>query len=262
MDSRGAGRLYEQLGDTPLAADGLRPGGLALTERALAFCLFAPGSRILDIGCGTGVTLHYLDAVHGLAAVGIDLSSVRVAEARRKNLSLPVIRGGGDGLPFCRATFDAVILECTLSLMEAPVRTLDECYRVLRDDGRIIISDIYARNPTGVPQLRSLPAPSCLRGAFDPHELERSLLSAGFEIDLWEDHSDLLKQFAVQFVWTYGSLDNFWAAASGSSAQSDEVRDVVRESRPGYFLLVGRSKTTGDRRAGEPSTGSREGHTA
>jgi arsenite methyltransferase len=257
MGSEGTGRLYEQLGATSLAEDGIRPGGLALTERAVAYCLFTPGSRVLDIGCGSGVTVHHLHGVHRLGAVGIDPSPALVAEARRKNPSRPVIRGRGDRLPFCSASFHGVILECVLSLMEDPVRTLEECNRVLRDDGRIILSDIYARNPAGVPELRRLSTRSCLTGALDLRELERALLSAGFEIDLWEDHSDRLKEFAVQFIWTCGSLDNFWAAASGSATQAEQVRASVRESRPGYFLLVGHKETPGDRHA---STNRQPGH--
>ncbi|MEJ2718290.1 MAG: methyltransferase domain-containing protein [Deltaproteobacteria bacterium] len=260
MSSAGHGTVYEHLGATRLAADGIRPGGLALTTRALSYCLFAPGSRLLDIGCGSGVTLHHLHSVHRLVAVGIDPSPQLVAEARRKNPSLPVIRGGGGNLPFCGESFDGAILECTLSLMENPVGALDECRRVLRHGGRIILSDLYARNPAGIPGLRSLSEHCCLRGALDPHELERSLLSAGFEIDLWEDHSDLLKQFAFQFIWTYGSLDNLWVAASQSTSEGEEVRTSVRESRPGYFLLVGHRKTLNKPASRQgPPTGPQEG---
>lgn len=231
--------IYEHLGCTPLAADGIRPGGLKLTERGLTYCRFAPESVVLDIGCGTGVTLEHLHSAHGLRAVGIDPSSLLVTGAQARNPSLAVVRGRGDTLPFSSESFDGVILECTLSLIEDHSTALNECHRALRAGGRLIVSDLYVRNPEGIAELRSLPLDCCLRGARHQDELAHSVRSAGFAMDVWEDHSDLLREFAVQIIWSYGSMESFLGLENGQKGDGDRVRTSIERSRPGYFLLVG-----------------------
>lgn len=232
-------KVYERLATTPLAAAGIRPGGMELTERALAFCPFAAGSVLLDIGCGSGVTLSYLQGVHGLTCVGIDASPVLLSEAGKRSPSVGLTCAHARRVPFRGNVFDGVILECTLSLMGDRVGTLREAHRVLRPRGRIILSDVYARNPRGIPRLRNLPMDCCLRGAMSQERSLEHVRAAGFEIDLWEDHSDLLKEFAVQLVWSYGSVAKFLGLGDEHWAGHQAAAESIRESRPGYFLLIG-----------------------
>lgn len=232
--------VYEQLGTTALAAAGIRPGGSVLTERALHYCGFAPQARILDIGCGNGATLAHMQEAHGLQAMGIDLSPVLLDEARRRHTSLTLILGTGERLPFPGASFDGVILECTLSLMADGMEALRECYRVLKPGGRIIVSDLYIRNEDARSRLTSLPGNCCLKGARTGDGVPGDLATAGFEILFWEDHSDVLKEFAVKLVWSYGSIPDFLGLSHAREPVREEVRDSIRECRPGYFLLVGR----------------------
>lgn len=58
--------IYDRFGITEMADDGIRPGGLRLTERALEFCRFPAQVPVLDVGCGNGATVHYLRTVHNL----------------------------------------------------------------------------------------------------------------------------------------------------------------------------------------------------
>lgn len=232
-------KVYERFATTPLAAAGIRPGGTELTERALAYCTFDAGSFLLDIGCGNGVTLSYLQAVHGLTGVGIDASPVLLSEAGKRSPGVRLTCARGHRVPFRGNVFDGVILECTLSLIDDRVGALREAHRVLRSRGRIILSDVYARNPRGIPKLRSLPMDCCLRGAMSQERLLEHVRAAGFEIDLWEDHSDLLKEFAVQLVWSYGSVADFLGLGDEHWAGQEVAGESIRESRPAYFLLIG-----------------------
>ena len=56
------------------SADIFRPGGLDLTRRLAECCAFSCQSKIVDIGCGTGVTVEYLRSRYNVNAVGVDLS--------------------------------------------------------------------------------------------------------------------------------------------------------------------------------------------
>ena len=125
-----------------VTGDAIRPGGLALTERAAGFCDFSKGSGIVDIGCGFGTTLNYLRDRHDFRVCGIDISA-RLSESHGQ----PVIQASADSLPFGAGVFDGVFCECVLSLLSFPENALCEFHRVLQPGGYLVLSDIYLRNP-------------------------------------------------------------------------------------------------------------------
>lgn len=231
--------LFDEIAGTPSAAEGIRPGGLALTQRALRVAQLTRGDAVLDIGCGTGVSVAYLSREHGIRAVGMDASPWLVNRGKSAEPALPLLRAAGERLPFPDGSFDAVLLECTLSLIADREQVLDECYRVLTPRGRLIVTDLYARNADAIEGLRSLWVSSCLKGALDKNQFIRECAFAGFGFACFEDHSHLLRDFAAEMIWTYGSLDEFWTAAGASGGDIGEVRHAISEARPGYFLLVG-----------------------
>ena len=71
--------------DQPFAVSGIRPGGIELTTTAVALANLQPGDRVLDVGCGTGVTVRHLSAQLGIEAFGIDSSHLLVARAKARN---------------------------------------------------------------------------------------------------------------------------------------------------------------------------------
>ena len=241
MTSEHYRNLFEQLSDLPFTSEGIRPGGLELTQRGLALARLAPDDAVLDIGCGTGVTVAFLRE-QSIRAMGIDSSAILLARGRSQNTGLPLLLGEGEALPFANESFDAVLLECALSLVQDRMRVFLECHRVLKPLGRIIVTDIYARNPEAVPKLRSLSVRSCLRGAIDKDQFFHESSEAGFGNVCFEDHSDLLRDFVFQMIWTYGSLEPFRSGAASCAADCGQFHRAVRRARPGYFLCVG-SKT-------------------
>ncbi len=126
-------RIYEQLGLGELADEPIRPGGLELTVRAVALAGWTLGARVLDLGCGTGTALRYLLGQVGFGACGIDPSSVLLAQGRRRDADLPMIRARGEDLPFAVGSLDGVLAECSLSLAADGDRVLRECARVMKD---------------------------------------------------------------------------------------------------------------------------------
>jgi ubiquinone/menaquinone biosynthesis C-methylase UbiE len=231
--------MFEQISNAAFTATGIRPGGLDLTQQALARSKLAAGSRVLDVGCGTGVTVEYLLYEHVIRAVGIDLSSMLVAQGKARDAALPLFVGDAGVLPFSDASFDGVLLECTLSLVRDREGVLTECHRVLKPLGRLIVTDLYARNPEAIGALRRLSLQSCLKGALNKNELIRECSVVGFELKCFEDYSDMLRDFAAQIVWTYGSLDRFWTETGATCVDLGWIRSAIREARPGYFLYVG-----------------------
>jgi len=164
--------------------DAIRPGGLALTERAAGFCGFSKGGRIVDIGCGFGVTLSHLRDRHDFRVCGIDISDLLI-ESRGQ----PVIQASADCLPFGDDVFDGLFCECVLSLLPLPENALSEFHRVLQPGGYLVLSDIYLRNPGEIQKQKIVGQPSCLSGATAQSEQIALVKEQGFELLLWEDHS-------------------------------------------------------------------------
>ena len=130
--------LYETEALRGVTGSAIRPGGLALTQKAADWCAFAPGARILDVGCGLGETVAYLSRVHHLRAVGLDASSLLLGEGRFADPDRPLIRGQAQTLPFADRVFQGLFCECVLSLVADPGAVLAEFHRVLAKDGLLV----------------------------------------------------------------------------------------------------------------------------
>ena len=232
-------RVYEQPALRQATGETIRPGGLALTDKALALCTLPPGARVLDVGCGSGATVEHLRAHHSLIAFGLDLSAMLLQSGHRQNPTLPLVQASGERVPFASGQLDAIIAECSLSVMANANQVLKEFKRALKADGLLILSDVYARNPDGLSALQHLPPDTCLSGAISQVQLSERLQAHGFQITLWQDHSAALRQLAVQLIMAHGSMQQFWQQTASAGAAS-EIERATAKIKPGYYLLLAR----------------------
>ncbi|MHB1652630.1 MAG: DVU_1556 family methyltransferase [Desulfitobacteriaceae bacterium] len=233
-------KLYESPVLRQVTGETLRPGGFSLTERALQICAFQAGAKILDVGCGSGATVELLRQGFNLEAVGVDPSPFQLELGKQRNPSLPLVLGVGENLPFAAAEMDGVLAECTLSLMTDLRVTIGEIHRVLKDGGRLVVNDVYARNPEGIAGIRRMGVSTCLRGALLKEELVNLLKDQGFEILHWEDHTGLLKQLTGQMIFTFGSMNNFWLKSTSCTVDPAATQQALRQAKVGYFQLIAR----------------------
>ncbi|MEW6265545.1 MAG: DVU_1556 family methyltransferase [Thermodesulfobacteriota bacterium] len=231
--------LYETRAMRAVTGPGPRPGGTELTRRALAVCGFSAGAMVLDAGCGPGATLTLLDREYGLRATGLDPSPRLLDECRASGVEAALISGRAEDLPLADETADGVFCECVLSLIVEPEAALREFARVLKPGGRLVISDLYARNQGVVFAPTRRPGTCCLEGVREREAILASVSSAGFDVIAWEDHSPLLKQLAARLVFEHGSLSAFWETLGGGR----ETERLARRTRPGYYLLLARKGT-------------------
>lgn len=215
-----------------------RPGGLELTARGLVLAKLDSGTRVLDMGCGTGATLDYLDSI-GVRGLGVDCSAEALSVRDRKTRPTRIV-ASAEQLPFPDESFDGVLLECTLSLVKDQALALAECARVLVDDGRLVISDLYARRPEAIANVRALSS-CCAAGMLLHEELAAMLGQTGFHVEVWEDHSRALRECAARYIFEHGSTQGLWNCGPQTS---DAIDSAMRSARAGYFLLVARRLAT------------------
>ena len=101
------------------------------------------GGRILEIGVGTGLSFDDYDATTEIT--GIDMSEPMIARARERLNSgrYPFVKDlqvmDAQAMTFPDATFDCVVGQFVITLVEDPERVLSECARVVRPGGQIIL---------------------------------------------------------------------------------------------------------------------------
>jgi arsenite methyltransferase len=215
----------------------LRPGGLDLTERLLALCELPVEPSILDVGCGVGGTVEYLLEIGLIHVTGIDRSELLLRNGIHQYPKLSLACAFGETLPIEGNRMDAILAECSLSAMSNTEGVLTEFHRVLRPDGKLALSDVYVRNPEGLPALRTLPLNCGVRDATTRAELMARLQARGFEILAWEDHTETLKYLAAQIIFSHGSMDEFWCC-SESGIDPMDIQIAIRKAKLGYYLLA------------------------
>lgn len=227
-----------------------RPGGLELTEKGIEIAGLKPTDKILDIGCGEGDSLAHIKEKYGVEGEGIDmnLESIRIAKEKHKDLVFKM--GDGEFLDdYSSFTFDAVMMECVLSLINLPDEALHEAFCVLKKGGKLILSDLYYKNPepnmvkaVKIEAQRQSKMPkkegSCeegverfvdfrLKGAFLEEPLKNQLREIGYDIVSFEDRSKDLDNYIAQCLMDGMTIDDIKCNA-----------DLKNRKDIGYFLLV------------------------
>jgi SAM-dependent methyltransferase len=121
------------------------PAGAAVFPSEVA-CL-APLLRGLprpwaEIGVGSGRFAAALGV-----DVGLDPAAAPLALARSRGIR--VVRGVGEHLPFQAGAFGAVLIVVTACFADDPAALLAEARRVVRQDGAVVLGEVFAESPWG-----------------------------------------------------------------------------------------------------------------
>lgn len=122
---------------TRLGAGSAHPGGFTATLEQLRRFPLPPGSRVLEVGCGTGRTSCHL-AKEGHTVTGLDIRPEMLAKAgiraENEGLQLDFVEGSITALPFGNDTFDIVLAESVTNFADIP-SAIKEYHRVLKPGG-------------------------------------------------------------------------------------------------------------------------------
>ena len=101
-------------------------------------CLRTFPQTILDVGCGNGSFTRVLSAtVPGSNITAIDTSIPKLFSSD----NIVFTEGSVEQLPFASESFDLVIAALSLHHWKEKNKGINEIYRVLKKDGRLIIGD-------------------------------------------------------------------------------------------------------------------------
>lgn len=252
-------RWWAQMEGPHYVAEGERYDDLlrAFSDSMFEAAELQPGERVLDVGCGNGVTtIEAATRVRpGGVAVGVDVSPPMLAVARERAVSAGAteaefVQADAQVHAFDEASFDAVISRNGLMFFEDPDAAFANLARALRPGGRIafvapqgpghsewiMAAGMAAAPHIGIPQGLGPNAPGPY-GLADPDRTRAILEGAGFadiEIEaltrpmrLGNDVED-----ALGFIRTMPRVAELFHAAPTDKQQAAIV--AVREALAPY----------------------------
>ena len=147
------------------------------------------GEVVLDLGSGGGIDVLLATKYVGSQGkiYGLDVTDEMLELANKNKSKMGVqnvefIKGYIEDIPLRDNTVDAVISNCVINLSEDKEKALSEAYRVIKDGGRLAISDIIVLRD--VPQEIKNAAEmwvGCIAGALSVEDYEMILDKVGFK---------------------------------------------------------------------------------
>lgn len=104
-----------------------------------------------DLGCGTGFISLGLARKNPYIVFAIDQSINMLRELKKESIkqgfsNIYPIKSTLDELALFDDSLDAITINMALHHIIKPGKSIKEMYRVLRDGGRVVISDVYKHN--------------------------------------------------------------------------------------------------------------------
>lgn len=246
----------DEMGLTPEAANGYEEFFVpAIFDQwppvMIAAAAVSEGEDVLDVGCGTGVLTRELTQHVGAtgSATGFDLSESMLGVARDRCPDATFKQGNVIELPFDDQSFDVVISSFMLMFVLDPEKALSEMARVLKTDGRLVVSVwqglennvVYhelveaTREVAGSDSANSLAWPFTMG---EPGKLETLLKSAGVEEVAMSQHDGTANFPSVEdFVAT--EIQAWLLADSVDKTQIDTIVKLLRTKYPPFEAATG-----------------------
>lgn len=166
---RALGRVHPEVSDRYFGCGLIAPEGMQ-------------GMRVLDLGCGAGRDVYVLAQLAGEsgAVVGIDATAEQLAVARRhgewhrkkfdyERSNVSFVLGDItklDCLGLDPASFDIIVSNCAINLVEDKASVFTAAHRLLKPGGEFYFSDVYAdRRVPGALRADPVLHGECLAGA-------------------------------------------------------------------------------------------------
>jgi arsenite methyltransferase len=156
------------------------------------------GETVLDLGCGGGLDVFLAAQRVGSQGkvIGVDMTPQMIEKAsenaRRGNFHNVDFRLGEiEGLPVETGSVDVIISNCVMNLAPDKLAAFKEAFRVLRPNGRMLISDLVTEGELPEDIRQSFEAwGACIAGALEGNEYLETIETAGFhDVTVVAEHS-------------------------------------------------------------------------
>lgn len=147
------------------------------------------GETVLDLGAGGGLDVFLAAQKVGAKGkvIGVDMTSAMVekarANAKKANYQNVDFRVGEiENLPVENNSIDVIISNCVINLSPDKLATYKEAFRVLKPNGRILISDLVTEGKLPDEIRKSFAAwAECVAGAMEKQDYLNTIKQAGFK---------------------------------------------------------------------------------
>jgi len=146
------------------------------------------GETVLDLGSGGGIDVFLASKKVGPKGrvIGVDMTKAMIEKAKQtaekhgyNNVEFRL--GEIEDLPVEDNSIDAIISNCVINLSPNKKKVFEEAHRVLKPNGRMLISDLVTEGRLPSKIRKNLDAwAACIAGAMDKKEYLRTIEEAGF----------------------------------------------------------------------------------
>ena len=194
--SKSIGYSNEEINNVPEANLGLGCGN------PTALASIKQGDVILDLGSGAGFDAFLASKKVGESGkvIGVDFSEKMIKKAENnaekygyKNTEFKL--GDIEELPVEDNSIDVIISNCVINLAPNKKKVFEESYRVLKNGGKMFVSDIVLLGELTEEQRSDERLISgCVAGAIQKEDYVGLMKDAGFEVEIIGEDKDISKR--------------------------------------------------------------------
>jgi arsenite methyltransferase len=193
--SKSIGYSEEEINAVPEANLGLGCGN------PTAFSSIKEGDTVLDLGSGAGFDCFLASRKVGKTGkvIGLDLTEEMIAKARilakEHGYSNVEFRLGDiEKMPLNDSSVDIIISNCVINLAPDKSKVFKEAYRVLKNGGKMYVSDIVLLGELTDEQLNDEDLLSgCVAGALQKDDYLAKIQQAGFKVNIIGEDKEISK---------------------------------------------------------------------
>ncbi len=155
----------------------------------VALASLKEGETVLDLGSGGGIDVFLASKKVGQTGkvIGVDMTEemlerAKATASKHGYTNVEFRLGEIDALPVEDESVDVIISNCVINLAPDKLKVFQEAYRVLKPNGRLMVSDLVTQGELPEEVRKSFDAwAGCIAGALEKGDYLDKIANAGFK---------------------------------------------------------------------------------